>query len=281
MSAIAPSAVEPGADPVPALLDIRGAEVTYEKVELAIQGVTVHVPAGQVIVVLGANGAGKTTLLRAIAGFLPGEHARVTDGEIIFDGARIENWAPHRTARRGIVMVPEREKIFPTLTVRENLKAGMRARGAAHEELQALVHDIFPVLDQKAGHVAGYLSGGERQMLAIASALLCDPRVLLIDELSLGLAPNLVEELFDLVKQISQRRNLTVLIVEQNAVAALRIADYAYVLESGRIVLDGTPERLLAHEDVREFYLGLGEGAEGARSFALVKQYRRRRRWWG
>jgi branched-chain amino acid transport system ATP-binding protein len=263
------------------LLDIRGAEVTYEKVELAIQGVTVQVPSGKVVVVLGANGAGKTTLLRAICGFLPGERARVTDGEILFDGTRIDGWAPHRTARRGIAMVPEREKIFATLTVKENLKAGMRAPDGRHEELLALVYDIFPVLEKKGANVAGYMSGGERQMLAIASALLCGPRVLLIDELSLGLAPNLVEELFELVKEVSLRQGLTVLIVEQNAVAALKIADYAYVLESGRIVLDGTPERLLSHEDVREFYLGLADGAEGARSFALVKQYRRRRRWWG
>jgi branched-chain amino acid transport system ATP-binding protein len=270
-----------GAGPPAVLLDVRGLEVTYEKVELAVQGVSVGVPVGKVVVVLGANGAGKTTLLRAICGFLPGENARITDGEILFDGTRVSGWAPHRTARLGVVMVPEREKIFPTLTVRENLRVGVRHRGPEHEDSRALVADIFPVLEKKGSQIAGYLSGGERQMLAIASALLCSPRALLIDELSLGLAPNLVDELFGLVKQICVRRNLPVLIVEQNAVSALKIADYAYVLESGRIVLDGTPERLRAHEDVREFYLGLGDQGENARSFAHVKQYKRRRRWWG
>jgi branched-chain amino acid transport system ATP-binding protein len=265
----------------PALLDISGIEVTYEKVQVAIQGVSVKVREGKIVAVLGANGAGKSTLMRAVCGFLPGERAEVSSGDIQLEGKSIVGWAPHRTSRHGVVMVPERDKIFPTLTIRDNLRCGIHGRLGGTDAVMAQVLEIFPVLALRPRRIAGYLSGGERQMLAIASALLCQPRVLLIDELSLGLAPKLVDELFSLVRQISQERALTVLLVEQNARAALRIADYAYVLESGRIMIDGTPERLMAHEDVREFYLGLGVEGSDARSFAQVKQYRRRRRWWG
>jgi branched-chain amino acid transport system ATP-binding protein len=263
-------------------LEVRGVEVTYEKVEIAIRGVSVRVAKGEVCVVLGANGSGKTTLLRAISGFLPGERAAVTDGHIIFDGERIDGWSPHRTANKGVVMVPERDKIFTTLTVEENLRVGRQGADRDRlQDLQGLVYEMFPVLRQRGTQTAGYLSGGERQMLACASALLCDPSVLLIDELSLGLAPSLARDLFGLVREIAVRRGLTVLMVEQNAVAALQIADYVYILETGRIVLDGTPERMMKHEDVREFYLGLSEGDDSTRSFARVKQYKRRRRWWG
>ncbi len=263
-------------------LDIRGVEVTYEKVEVAIRGVSVRVAQGEVCVVLGSNGAGKTTLLRAVSGFLPGERAMVTEGQILFDGERIDGWPPHRTAQKGLVLVPERNKIFATLSVEENLRIGTHAADPARvKELWGLVYDVFPVLKAKGRLTAGYLSGGERQMLALGSTLLCDPRILLVDDLSLGLGPNLADELFALLREIAIRRRLTVLLVEQNAAAALQIADYAYVLETGRIVLDGTTERMLQHEDVQEFYLGLSEGEEGARSFARVKQYKRRRRWWG
>jgi branched-chain amino acid transport system ATP-binding protein len=267
------------AETTEALLDIRGVEVTYEKVELAIRGINVTVPEGGVTVVLGANGAGKTTLLRAIGGFLPGDHAVVSDGQIHYRGKRIDGMAPHKVTKLGIVTIPEKDKIFPGMTVEENLRVS--SSRTSDGEIRETLDELFPVLEKRRKDVAGYLSGGERQMLSIASALLCDPQVMLVDELSLGLAPKLVEELFELVRRIAQDRGLTVLMVEQDARAALAIADQAYVLESGRIVLHGTAERLLEHEDVREFYLGIGEGEEETRSYADVKQYTRSRRWWG
>jgi branched-chain amino acid transport system ATP-binding protein len=265
------------------LLDIRGVEVTYEKVEVAVRGLNIQVPEGRITAVLGANGAGKTTLLRAIGGFLPGEHAVVSDGEIRFEGRVLNGMQPHKVTKLGIAMVPERDKIFPTLTVDENLRVsvGAKTSNGRGSDLRETIDEMFPVLVKRRKDTAGYLSGGERQMLAIAATVLCNPRLMMVDELSLGLAPKLVTELFGLVKSLSAELGLTVLMVEQDAMAALSIADYAYVIENGRIVLDGTPERLLAHEDVREFYLGLGSGDTDARSYADVKQYTRTRRWWG
>lgn len=268
-----------------ALLDVRQLEVVYNRVALVLQGVSLRVPQGQIVAILGSNGAGKTTTLRAISGFLGADNAAVTDGQVLFRGQDITGQPPFATARRGLGIVPERNKVFATLTVEENLRLGRAARrsGAAQGiDLRALVDALFPVLGERKKQLAGYLSGGERQMLAIGKALLGAPDLLLIDELSLGLAPLVVQHLMELVQRINRELGMTILLVEQNAPAALAIAHSAYILENGRIVLDGTPERLAAHEDVKEFYLGLGAEGDGtAKSYADVKQYRRKRRWWG
>lgn len=280
-SAHAPS--EPGqaadASPAAPLLRLEQIEVVYHRVVTAVQGVTISVGAGQFVALLGTNGAGKTTTLRAISGFLGLDDARVTEGRILFDGRAIENQAPHRITEQGICLVPERDKVFENLTVGENLEAAVTARRARRAELRDVVYGQFPRLAELRRREAGYLSGGERQMLAIGSALMCDPRLLMIDELSQGLAPVIVEDLLERLRHLREKLGLTVLLVEQNAQVALEAADYGYVIESGRIVLDGTPARLLEHGDVQEFYLG-GTGGE-RRSYRDVKQYRRSRRWYG
>ncbi|MEZ5726728.1 MAG: ABC transporter ATP-binding protein [Burkholderiaceae bacterium] len=280
-SAHAPS--EPGqaadASPAAPLLRLEQIEVVYHRVVTAVQGVTISVGAGQFVALLGTNGAGKTTTLRAISGFLGLDDARVTEGRILFDGRAIENQAPHRITEQGICLVPERDKVFENLTVGENLEAAVTARRARRAELRDVVYGQFPRLAELRRREAGYLSGGERQMLAIGSALMCDPRLLMIDELSQGLAPVIVEDLLERLRHLREKLGLTVLLVEQNAQIALEAADYGYVIESGHIVLDGTPARLLEHGDVQEFYLG-GTGGE-RRSYRDVKQYRRSRRWYG
>ncbi|MGO8920338.1 MAG: ABC transporter ATP-binding protein [Stellaceae bacterium] len=264
------------------LLRLDKVEVAYHKVITAVQGVSLELRAGQVVALLGTNGAGKTTTLRAISGFLGLDDARVTEGSIAYKGRRIENLLPHRVTALGIALVPERDKIFETLSVAENLEVSVprRARGRASRAAIDEILAHFPALARVRARLAGYLSGGERQMLAIASALACGPELLLIDELSLGLSPLLVEELMARLRAVRDALGLTILLVEQNAHAALAIADYGYVIENGRIVLDGDAARLRAHQDVREFYLGQGSG-EGRRSYREVKQYRRTRRWYG
>jgi branched-chain amino acid transport system ATP-binding protein len=259
------------------LLKVEKLEVTYQRVITAVQGITIEVKQGALATILGSNGAGKTTTLRAISGFIGLDDARVTDGTIEYDGVRIENHAPHTVTARGVVLVPERNKVFENLSVADNLEAAYR-RGAERQRLAARVYEFFPRLADLRRREAGLLSGGERQMLAIGSALMCEPRLLLVDELSQGLAPILVEQLMERVQAIRRSLGMTVLLVEQNARMALDVADYGYVMENGRIVLDGTPERLRAHGDVAEFYLG-GSGAR--RSYRDVKQYRRSRRWYG
>ncbi|MDX6234159.1 MAG: branched-chain amino acid transport system ATP-binding protein [Nocardioidaceae bacterium] len=256
-----------------AVLRVEQLEVVYNHVQLAVQGLSLRVGTDEIVAVLGTNGAGKTTTLRAISGFLPGDNADITDGQVLLDDAPVTGRAPHELARRGVVLVPERDKVFTTLTVEENL-AVVNKRTRNSEVGQAVV-DLFPVLQERRKQVAGYLSGGERQMLAIAKALMLAPRVLLVDELSFGLAPKLVETLMQTLVDVHRVQGTAILLVEQNALAALSIADYAYVLENGRVVFDGTPERVNEHEDIREFYLG---GTEG---FTDLKQYKRRRRWWG
>lgn len=262
-------------------LQVEKIEVVYKRVITAVQGVTLSVSARQIVALLGTNGAGKTTTLRAISGFLGIDDARVTEGAITFDGHRIENRPPHEIASRGIVLVPEREKVFPNLTVAENLTAPVpRAANAAERRRQEdQVYRFFPRLAELRQRTAGLLSGGERQMLAIAGALMCRPQVLLIDELSLGLAPVVVGDLSRRLVTIRDEIGIAILLVEQSAAVALEIADYAYVMENGRIVLDGDRERLKGHQDVQEFYLGQGGGER--RSYRDVKQYRRSRRWYG
>jgi branched-chain amino acid transport system ATP-binding protein len=259
------------------LLRLDKLEVVYHRAMTAVQGVSLEVPRGSIVALLGTNGAGKTTTLRAISGFIGLDDARVTEGSIEFRGTRIENRAPHRVTALGIALVPERSKVFENLTVEENLAAVVPRQGGARA---AAVYELFPPLARLRRREAGYLSGGERQMLAIGSALACAPDLLLVDELSQGLAPRVVEELIARLLAIRVELGMTILLVEQNAQVALEVADYGYVMENGRIVLDGTPARLRAHDDVREFYLGAG-GAQGRRSYREVKQYRRSRRWYG
>jgi branched-chain amino acid transport system ATP-binding protein len=258
-------------------LRLEKVEVTYHRVATAVQGISLEVPAGAIVALLGTNGAGKTTTLRAISGFLGIDDARITEGSITWGGERIENLPPHEITSRGIALVPERSKVFESLSVAENLEAVVGRPGAAR--LAEAVWQYFPALAALRTRQAGYLSGGERQMLAIGSALACAPQLLLVDELSQGLAPVVVEELLGRVRAIRQDLGMTLLLVEQNAAIALEVADHAYVMENGRIVLDGTPQRLRAHQDVQEFYLGTGASAR--RSYRDVKQYRRSRRWYG
>jgi branched-chain amino acid transport system ATP-binding protein len=263
------------------LLAVDQLEVSYHRLIIAVQGISLEVARGQIVALLGTNGAGKTTTLRAISGFIGLDDARVSEGSISYRGERIENQPPHRITARGIVLVPERDKVFQNLTVAENLEATVPRRVAAkkRKELAATVYEYFPALARVRTREAGYLSGGERQMLGIGSALMCAPELLLVDELSLGLAPRIVEELMHRLQFIRDRLGTTILLVEQNAAVALDVADHGYIMENGRIVLDGTPERLRGHQDVQEFYLGQGGGER--RSYREIKQYRRSRRWFG
>jgi branched-chain amino acid transport system ATP-binding protein len=256
-------------------------EVVYQRAITAVQGVTLKLEPRQIVALIGTNGAGKTTTLRAVSGFLGIDDARVTEGTITFRGERIEGRPPHENTRRGIVLVPERDKLFPNLTVAENLAAPAPAKASAAERRrrEALVYEFFPQLADLKSRIGGLLSGGERQMLAIGSALVCRPELLLVDELSLGLAPVVVADLARRLTAIRHELGVSILMVEQNAAVALDIADYGYVMESGRIVLDGDAARLRGHPDIQEFYLGHTGGAR--RSYRDVKQYRRSRRWYG
>ncbi len=263
------------------LLQVDKIEVVYKRAITAVQGVTLSVRNKQIVTLLGTNGAGKTTTLRAISGFLGIDDARVTEGTISFQGMRIENRPPHRIASRGVVLVPEREKVFPNLTVAENLTVPVSraATATARRQQDERIYHLFPRLAALRHRIGGLLSGGERQMLAIASALMCQPSLLLVDELSLGLAPVVVQDLMQRLLNIRNEFGTAILLVEQSASAALAIADYAYVMENGRIVLDGDRTRLSSHQDVQQFYLGQTSGER--RSYREVKQYRRSRRWYG
>lgn len=259
------------------MLELHQVEVVYNKTATAIRGVSMEAAAGKITALLGTNGAGKTTTLTAISGFLGMENAEVIGGEIRFDGRRIDRMPTHRISRLGIALVPERDKVFDTLTVADNVKLVSAGSASVHT-----IFEEFPRLKELSARTAGYLSGGEKQLLALAMALATEPKVLLVDELSLGLAPLVAHGLLTELQRVQRSRGLTVLLVEQNAAAALEVADYGYVMEDGRIVHDGTPEALLSHGDIMEFYLGTASGGdEGQRSYRDVKQYRRKRRWAG
>ncbi len=264
------------------LLKVEKLEVVYHNISAAVQGISLEVRRNRIVTLLGTNGAGKTTVLRAISGFLGVDNAKVADGIIEFEGKRIQGSSPSAVTKQGIVLVPEKDKVFDNMTVEENLMicAGYHDNGGGDAGVLAQVYDYFPGLKKLRNRVAGYLSGGERQMLTLSAALLCRPRLLLVDELSLGLAPLVVKELMSVVRAIRNERNVAILLVEQNAVAALEIADYGYVIENGRMVFSGDSERLKSHEDIREFYLGAGD-SESRKSYRDVKQYRRTRRWYG
>ena len=262
------------------VLVLNNVEVVYKRAITAVQGISLSVQAGQIVAILGNNGAGKTTTLRAITGFLGLDDARVTEGTILFKGRPVQNARPDAIARSGLALVPERDKVFPNLTVAENLIVpASNVPPAARRAREAFVMERFPALTRLRGRTAGLLSGGERQMLAIASALVTHPEVLLIDELSLGLAPVIVAELAEILKTVRDELKLTVVLVEQSAAVALSIADYGYVLENGRVVLDGDAGRLRSHPDIQDFYLGQSSGER--RNYRAVKQYRRSRRWYG
>jgi branched-chain amino acid transport system ATP-binding protein len=254
------------------LLALDELKVAYHQVAVALHGISLRVMPHTIVALLGNNGAGKTTTLRAVSGFIGLDEARVIGGSIWFAGKRIENEPPHANAERGIVLVPERDKVFPNLTVAENLAvpASHRTSAAERRRLEALVFQFFPALAPLRSRLAGLLSGGERQMLALGSAIVCKPELLLLDELSLGLAPVLVEDLARRVSAIRQELGITVLLVEQNAAVALAIADYGYVLENGYVALEGIAADLRRRPEIQESYLGQASGEE-RRSYRALR----------
>jgi branched-chain amino acid transport system ATP-binding protein len=260
------------------LLSVRSIEVVYDDVILVLRGVSLDVPSGSIVALLGANGAGKTSLLRAITGLLSVHRGEITKGSVVIDGEPIGELSAAGVVRKGIAQVMEGRRIFAELTVDENLTAGAFTRRDRAEVRASYdrVMTLFPVLAERRRSTAGYLSGGEQQMLAIGRALMASPRLLLLDEPSLGLAPILAEQIRQVITDINGQ-GTSVLLVEQNATMALSIADHGYVLENGRVVKDGKGGELLADRDIREFYLGVGEA--GRRSFRHVKTYRRKKTW--
>ena len=262
------------------MLRLNNIEVIYSDVILVLKGLSLEVPAGQIVALLGANGAGKTTTLKAISGLLKTEDGHVTDGRIEFMGKRIDGLDPEEICRLGIVQVLEGRKVLESLTVEENLRIGAYTRrdpDGVRRDLE-VIYGYFPRLVERRTQLAGYLSGGEQQMLVIGRALMANPKLLLLDEPSLGLAPLLVREIFEIIQKINAERGTTILLVEQNAQIALGIADTGYIMENGRIVLDGPAAKLRGNDDVREFYLGLSEVGR-RKSFRDIKFYKRRKRW--
>jgi len=267
------------------LLRLNNVEVVYSDVIQVLRGVSLEVPDGKMVALLGANGAGKTTALRAVSGLLRSQDGEVTRGSVEYEGRRIDRLPPEEIVQLGMVQVLEGRRLFRHLTVEENLLVGSVVRGngaAEHAVSQDLdqVYSYFPRLKELRRKVSGYLSGGEQQMLVIGRALMARPRLLMLDEPSLGLAPILVAEIFRVIKLLNAEEGMSILLVEQNARIALEIADYAYVMENGRIVLDGPAGQLAENEDIKEFYLGLTQLGE-RKSYREVKHYKRRKRWLG
>ena len=263
-----------------ALLSVSNIEVIYNRVILVLKGVSLEVPEGGIVALLGANGAGKTTTLKAISNLLRGERGEVTKGAISYRGERVERLTPNDLVKRGVIQVMEGRHCFGHLTVEENLLTGAftrsDGRGAVRAELDR-VYTYFPRLKERRHSLAGYVSGGEQQMTAIGRALMARPNMILLDEPSMGLAPQIVEEIYEIVRRLNAEGGVSFLLAEQNTNIALRYADYGYILENGRVVMDGAAERLRANDDVKEFYLGLS--ASGRKSYRDVKHYRRRKRW--
>jgi len=276
-SAAVTAAIDPTAG---ALLTLNNVEVIYNEVILVLRGLSLHVAEGEVVALLGSNGAGKSTTLKAISGLLPSEDGEITDGEIAYAGRRIADLDAATIVRLGICQVMEGRRVFEHLTAEENLRAGAYTRRgdrSLDDDLE-LVYGYFPPLAKRRRQEAGYLSGGEQQMLAMGRALMARPKLLMLDEPSLGLAPKLVAEIFGIIRRLNDDLGTTILVVEQNARLALEIADRAYVMETGRIVLDGPAAELAKNPDVQEFYLGLTETGE-RKSYRDVKHYKRRKRW--
>jgi len=268
------------ADAARPLLAVNNIEVVYDHVILVLKGVSLRVPEGRIVSLLGANGAGKTTTLKAVSNLLGAERGDVTKGTILYRGEPVESLSPNDLVRRGVIQVMEGRHCFEHLTVEENLLTGAYTRRdgrAAVDADLAMVYRYFPRLADRKTSLAGYVSGGEQQMCAIGRALMARPQLILLDEPSMGLAPQLVEEIFEIVRRLNTEEGVSFLLAEQNATIALRYADYGYILENGRVVLDGDAATLRENEDVKEFYLGLSE--TGRKSYRDVKHYRRRKRW--
>ncbi|MEZ7198196.1 ABC transporter ATP-binding protein [Pseudodesulfovibrio karagichevae] len=263
------------------ILRVENLEVVYNDVVLVLKGLSLACPEGRITALLGANGAGKSTTLKAISGLLQCEDGEVTDGVVLYRGQPIQGLVPEKIVRRGVFQVMEGRRIFEDLTVEENLRCGAFTRpGSEMGDSLDLVYEYFPRLKERRKQLAGYMSGGEQQMCAIGRAVMAKPRLLLLDEPSLGLAPLLVEEIFDIIKRFNEKEGVTLLLVEQNARAALSVAETAYIMENGRVVMDGTAKELLDNPDVQEFYLGMGSAGD-KKSYRDVKHYRRRKRWLG
>jgi len=262
------------------MLLLNNVEVMYDRVILVLKGISLEVREGAITTLLGANGAGKTTTLKAISGVLRAERGEVTKGSVQLAGERLDRMGAHQIVRKGVVQVFEGRRVFEHLTAEENLIAGAHtvASAARMRENIERVYELFPRIRERRRQQSGYLSGGEQQMLAIGRALMSDPKVMLLDEPSLGLAPMLVEEIFAIIGRLRDEEKLTVLLVEQNATLALAIADHGYVMENGRLVLEGPAAALRENADIKEFYLGLGEG-DARKSYKDVKHYKRRKRW--
>jgi branched-chain amino acid transport system ATP-binding protein len=262
------------------ILEVNNVEVVYDHVILVLKGVSLTVPRGGVVALLGANGAGKTTTLKAISNLLRAERGEVTKGSIVFEGHRVDRMTPNELVRRGCIQVMEGRHCFGHLTIEENLLTGAFTRrdGAAaiRTDLER-IYDYFPRLRQRSGSMAGYTSGGEQQMCAIGRAMMSRPQMILLDEPSMGLAPQVVEEIFEIVRTLNEKENVSFLLAEQNTNVALRYATYGYILETGRVVMDGDAAELRENEDVKEFYLGVS--GDDRRSFRAVKSYKRRKRW--
>ncbi|MGE5095071.1 MAG: ABC transporter ATP-binding protein [Betaproteobacteria bacterium] len=262
------------------LLDVNGIEVIYNRVILVLKGVSLAVPEGGIVALLGANGAGKTTTLKAISNLLHAERGEVTKGSIEFQGERVDRMTPADLVKRGVVQVMEGRHCFGHLTVEENLLTGAYTRSASRAEVRRdleRVYEFFPRLRQRRESMAGFTSGGEQQMTAIGRALMSRPSMILLDEPSMGLAPQIVEEIFEIVGNLNRAEKVSFLLAEQNTMVALRFADFGYILENGRVVMEGKAQALAQNEDVKEFYLGISTG--GRRSFRDTKHYRRRKRW--
>ena len=277
MSAASPTTAAP-ASATP-LVEVNGIEVIYNHVILVLKGVSLKVPHHSIVALLGGNGAGKTTTLRAISNLLRGERGEVTKGSITLEGERIENLSPAELVKRGVVQVMEGRHCFAHLTIEENLLTGAYTRSDKGEIAANLekVYNYFPRLKTRRTSQAAYTSGGEQQMCAIGRALMANPSMVLLDEPSMGLAPQIVEEVFNIVKDLNTKEKVTFLLAEQNTNMALKYADYGYIMESGRVVMDGAASDLASNEDVKEFYLGMGGGER--KSFKDVKSYKRRKRW--
>ena len=283
-SALARATPEAGAAPVAEsgqpLLAVNNIEVIYDHVILVLKGVSLEVPEGGIVALLGANGAGKTTTLKAISNLLRAERGEVTKGTIEFRGETVQSLTPNDLVKRGVIQVMEGRHCFEHLTVEENLLTGAYTRGndrAGIQEDLEMVYGYFPRLKERRSSQAGYTSGGEQQMTAIGRALMSRPKTILLDEPSMGLAPQLVEQIFEIVKRINEQEGVSILLAEQNTSVALRYAKYGYILETGRVVMDGDAKALSENEDVKEFYLGLS--ASGRKSYRDVKHYKRRKRW--
>jgi branched-chain amino acid transport system ATP-binding protein len=267
----------------PAYLSVNNIEVIYDHVILVLKGVSLEVREGGIVALLGANGAGKTTTLKAISNLLRAERGDVTKGTIEYQGRRVEHLSPNELVKAGVIQVMEGRHCFGHLTVDENLLTGAFTRASmrgGHADIRRdldLVYGYFPRLQQRRKSLAGYVSGGEQQMVAIGRALMARPKMILLDEPSMGLAPQIVEEIFDIVRRLNRDEGVSFLLAEQNTNIALRYADYGYILENGRIVLDGDAATLRANEDVKEFYLGIA--GSGRKSYRDVKHYKRRKRW--